>query len=80
MWNYGYGYDFGFPFFPLVWLIFWVVVIFLIFGRKRRWGRYHHDSPKDMTAEEVLADRFAHGEIDEKEYEHRLEVLKKHRK
>lgn len=80
MWNYGYGYDLGFPFFPLLWLLFWVFVIFMVFGRKRRWDRHFHDSSKEMTAEEVLADRFARGEIDEKEYEKRVEVLKKHNK
>jgi len=79
MWHYGYGYGVGFPFFPLLWLIFWVVVVFLIFGRKHHWEK-HHTTQKDMTAEEVLSDRFAHGEIDEKEYEHRLEVLRKHSK
>jgi putative membrane protein len=80
MWNYGYGYDWGFPFFPLLWLLFWVFVIFMIFSRRRRWDKHFQNSQKDMTAEEVLADRFAHGDIDEKEYENRLEVLKRHNK
>jgi putative membrane protein len=71
----------GFPFFPLIWVAVWLVIIFFIFGRfghRRHWDRYN-DSRKEMSAEEVLADRFAQGEIDEKEYENRLEVLKKHR-
>jgi putative membrane protein len=82
MYHYGFGF-WGFPFFPLIWIAFWIIIIMLIFGRwgrGRRWERYHHESQKEMTAEEVLADRFAHGEIDEKEYEHRLEVLKRHSK
>ncbi|HVA97041.1 MAG TPA: SHOCT domain-containing protein [Candidatus Acidoferrales bacterium] len=82
MYHYGFG-GWGFPFEPLIWVAFWLIIIFLIFGRwgrHHRWDRYHNDSRKDMTAEEVLADRFAHGEIDEKEYEKRLAVLKKHAK
>ena len=79
MYNYGYGLWWGFPFEPLIWAAFWLLIIFLIFGRHRRWDR-HQDAKKDMTAEEVLADRFARGEIDEKEYEKRLAVLKKHSK
>ena len=76
---YGYGLWWGFQFEPLLWIAFWVFVIFFVFGRHRHWER-HQDSKKDMTAEEVLADRFARGEIDEKEYEKRLTVLKKHSK
>lgn len=79
MYHYGYGGWWGFPFEPLIWLAFWIFVVYFIFGRKHRWER-HPDSKKDMTAEEVLADRFARGEIDEKEYEKRLDVLKKHNK
>jgi len=82
MYNYGFDWWF-FPFAPLFWTVIWIffiVFIFRGFGRHRRWDRYHHESQKEMTAEEVLADRFAHGEIDEKEYEERLEVLKKHNK
>jgi len=79
MWDYGFGW-WGFPFFPFLWILFWVVVIYFFFGHRRRWDRYHHDAPSDKSAEEVLADRFARGEIDEKEYEKRLEVLRKHAK
>lgn len=80
MYHYGLGWWWGFPFEPLIWIAVWILIIYLIFGRRHRWERYHGDSKKDMTAEEVLADRFARGEIDEKEYEKRLEVLKKHNK
>jgi len=80
MWHYGFGF-WGFPFFPLLWFVLWIGVIYLFWGRGHRHGRYHqHETQQNMTAEEVLADRFAHGEIDEKEYEHRLEVLRKHSK
>lgn len=78
MYHYAYG-GWGFPFFPLLWILVWVFIIYFIFGRKR-WDRHHHDAQKSMSAEEVLSDRFAHGDIDEKEYEHRLEVLKRNKK
>lgn len=78
MWNYGFGY-WGFPFFPFFWLVIWIIVIMYIFGGKRRWTK-HHDAHSNKSAEEILAERFANGEIDEEEYDHRLEVLKKHNK
>ena len=36
-------------------------------------------SPSRDRAAELLAERFARGEIDEQEYEHRLAVLDQHR-
>lgn len=79
MWHYGFFW--GFPFFPLFGLIFWVIVISLFWGRSRHWDKHHdHHTHANKSAEDVLADRFAHGEIDEKEYEERLEVIKKHAK
>jgi putative membrane protein len=75
----------------LVWLLvplFWVmvfVVIFAIFGRRwrrARWnvaGRYGHLGgwgAASKSAEVTLAERFAQGDIEEKEYRARLEVLR----
>ena len=80
MWGYNMGWGL-YPFIPFFWILFWFAVIYFFFGRGRRWhGHMHDTSSKDKSAEEVLADRFANGEIDEKEYEHRLEVLRKHAK
>ncbi|SRR5260221_10937 len=73
------GYWGGFPFDSLIWVVFPLIVLLMIWGRRSRWER-QDDSKKDMTAQEVLADRFARGKIDEKEYEKRLEVLKKNSK
>lgn len=69
--GYGYGLDF-FPFIPLLWFIFWVIVVYLIFGRGHRWHRHWHDQ---SSAEDILKERFAKGEIDEKEYKERMKVL-----
>jgi putative membrane protein len=58
--------------FPLFWLLFWGVVIFTLFRARRGWGRWH----EGRSAQDVLAERYARGEIAEDEYRERLEVLK----
>lgn len=79
MWHYGYGYDF-FPFFPFMGILFWVFVFLLIFSLIRRGHRWHdHGYHEDKSPEEILAERYAKGEIDEKEYQKRLGVLKGHK-
>ncbi len=74
MWNYGFGW-----FFPgLFWILFWVLIVALFWGRGGRWHDRH--SCDEKSAEDILDERFASGEIDEKEYEKRLEILRKHAK
>jgi putative membrane protein len=79
-----------FPFFFLFPLLVIVVLIVLgvVFGRRRRrmweqfgggmgpWGHHGPWGQPARTAETTLADRFANGDIDEKEYRARLEVLR----
>ena len=60
------------PIFPLFWLLLWGVVIFAIF-RFVRGGRWH----RSHTAQAVLAERYARGEISVEEYRERLSVLEK---
>lgn len=78
MWHY-YGIWWGFPFFPFVWIVFWIVIISLFWdhGHKRHWRNAGHD---EKGAEDILSDRFARGEIDEDEYKKRLQVLRAHAK
>ena len=72
---------FGFLFFPLFFII--LIVLFATLGR-RRWARngwgpgYGHPyfGGAARGAESTLAERFAQGDIDEKEYRARLEVLR----
>jgi putative membrane protein len=80
----------GFAFWPLFIIghVFWfvVIVLFIVFaiaGRRRRWARWGamggHNGPWGHAArgaESTLAERFAQGDIDEKEYRARLEVLR----
>jgi putative membrane protein len=69
--------------------VFWFVIIILIIvfaigGRRRRmarWGAWGHGGfgpwgNSARSAESTLAERFAQGDIDEKEYRARLEVLR----
>lgn len=67
--------------------LFWILVFVLIFGvfgrrwRRRAWenGAWHHAGPHGgpvRNAEATLAERFAQGDIDEKDYRARLEVLR----
>jgi putative membrane protein len=68
----GAGWDAGpwWPIFPLFWVLLWGAVIFAVFRfRRARWHRGH-------SAEDVLAERYARGEITVDEYRERLSVLK----
>jgi putative membrane protein len=61
------------PLFPIFWVLFWGVLIFGVFRFGRgRWHRGH-------SAEDVLAERYARGEITVEEYRERLGVLKEQR-
>jgi putative membrane protein len=60
------------PIFPLFWLLFIGVLIFVVFRFRRGGGRWH----QAQSAEGVLAERYARGEISVEEYRERLNVLK----
>ena len=78
------GFGFGWIFFFLI-PLFWFLVIglFIMLGR-RRWARdgwgpgygHHGQFAAARSAESTLGERFANGDIDEKEYRARLEVLR----
>jgi putative membrane protein len=63
------------PVFPLLWLLFFGAVVFLVVRSRRNWPRLH----SGRSAEDVLGERYARGEINEDEYRERLNVLKKSR-
>lgn len=82
-----------FIFGPLMFLVI-VGLLIAILVRRRRWGGPGpwgwHGAPgapgagwagsaQSRTAEQILADRFAKGEVDETEYRARLEVLRANR-
>jgi putative membrane protein len=55
-------------------MLFWALVIVGVVAWVRYLGRNDRGSDAP-TPEELLAERFARGEIDEDEYRHRLDVL-----
>lgn len=78
---------FGFWWLGFLIPLFWILVFVLIFGvfgrrwRRRAWeeGAWRHAGPHHghaRSAEATLAERFAQGDIDEKDYRARLEVLR----
>lgn len=83
------GFGFGFALFFLIpFLLIVTLIVFMSVGR-RRWmraggygpGGYGNGShggwgTPSRNAESTLAERFAQGDIDEKEYRARLEVLR----
>lgn len=73
-----YGMDYGFGFFPLIWFVFWILLIVFLIRGFGRWGKRWHDD--EESAERILRERFAKGEIKEKEYKERLLVLRENKK
>ena len=81
-WNNYYG--FMWPFMSIFWTLLWIVIIIILFRwvgwrrwrrRSGHWKDRYYDNVNE--AEEILRERFAKGEIDEKEYKSRLETLRK---
>jgi putative membrane protein len=66
----------------VVMVIFFAVVITAIVAAVRYLGGGHHASPGTPTSrrpEDLLAERFARGEIDDEEYGRRVTLLREHR-
>ncbi|MEU2159200.1 hypothetical protein ABZ532_30030 [Streptomyces sp. NPDC019396] len=86
----GWGWG-GWFFMAMFMVLFWALVIGGIVALVRYLGGAHHDrqsarpvSPGEQgwggrRAEDLLAERFARGEIEEDEYKRRLALLREHR-
>lgn len=61
------------PIFPIVWALFWVVIIVTAIVL---WRRNRQEQPT-RSALSVLAEEFARGNITEEEFEQRRAVLRK---
>jgi len=76
------GFGFLFLLIPLFWIGLFVLIFSLVGRRWRRnawaggYGPWAHHHSGTRAAEASLAERFAQGDIDEKEYRARLEVLR----
>lgn len=72
-WSWGGWWGMG-----LAMLVFWGAVIWLIVSLTATWSKPDVPTPTDR-AEQVLADRFAAGDITAAEYQERLDVLRGNR-
>ena len=85
----GFGFGLLFILGHVFWFLVIVAIIIAIATRRRRWARggmgpwghgyghgYWGGQQAARAAETTLAERFAQGDIDEKEYRARLEVLR----
>ncbi|MFJ9559449.1 SHOCT domain-containing protein [Streptomyces fuscichromogenes] len=86
----GWGWG-GWFFMAMFMVLFWALVIAGILALVRHLGGAHHDrqSARPLSsgehgwgsrrAEDLLAERFARGEIEEEAYKQRLALLREHR-
>jgi putative membrane protein len=76
MWWFGPGVTgWGYGIMTVSMVLFWTLVIFGVVALVRYLRRDDRASVAPPAPEELLAERFARGEIDEDEYRRRLEVL-----
>lgn len=77
-WNgHGNGLDgWGYALMTVSMVLFWGLVIYGVVAMVRYLGRQDRAIATRPTPEQVLAERFAHGQIDEKEYRERLDALR----
>ncbi|HCU93406.1 MAG TPA: hypothetical protein DHU96_12005 [Actinobacteria bacterium] len=82
MYWYGHGMGWGYGLMMISFLVFWALVIVAIVLLVRHFGRAGQQpgpaphAPPTTTAEQLLAERFARGDIDEEEYQRRLNTLR----
>jgi len=80
MWWYGNGTGmngWGYALMTVSMVLFWGLVIFGVIALVRNLGRQDRTSVESrLTPEQVLAERFAHGQIDEHEYHAGLDTLR----
>jgi putative membrane protein len=81
MFWYGNGVSgWGYAFMSVSMVLFWGLVILGVVALVRYLGRTPQGTEgvgaQRLTPEQVLAERFARGEIDEREYESRLAILR----
>ena len=70
----------GYALMTISMVLFWAFVIYGVVMLVRYAGREDRASGRRPTPEDLLAERFARGEIDDPEYRQRLDVLREHRR
>jgi putative membrane protein len=77
MWWYGNAMGgWGYLFMTIATVLFWALIILGAIALSRYLIRGERPTTARLTPEQVLAERFARGEIDEQEYHQRLDVLR----
>jgi putative membrane protein len=77
MWWYGNGMDgWGYTLMTVSMVLFWGLIVYGVIALVRYVGRHDRSMDARPAPEQVLAERFAHGQIDEQEYRQRLDVLR----
>jgi putative membrane protein len=77
----GYGWGvWGLTVMTVSMVLFWALIILAIVALVRYLQRSAHSDHGTATAEELLAERFARGEMDEEEYRRRLTALAERRR
>jgi putative membrane protein len=78
-WNDGMGL-WGYVMMSISMVVVWGAIItgIVLLARSLRAPSQHSTQPPSRMAEDVLAERFARGEIDVTEYQNRLAVLRGH--
>jgi putative membrane protein len=77
MWQYGNGVGgWGFGLMTVGNLLVWALIVVGVIALLRHLNRSGSAGPRS-TAEELLAERFARGDITEQEYRDRLDVLRR---
>ena len=77
MWWYGSGMSgWGYALMTLGMVLFWALVIFGVIALVRFLARNDRPTAARPTPEQLLAERFARGEIDEHDYHQRLDTLR----
>ncbi|MER7010257.1 SHOCT domain-containing protein [Saccharopolyspora sp. NPDC000359] len=59
-------------------VLFWALIIVAIIALVRYLGRSGRGEQSTASAEQILAERYARGEIDDEEYRRRLQALSEH--
>ena len=77
MWWYGnHMSGWGYLFMTINTILFWGLIILGVIALLRYLARGDRSTTSRPAPEQVLAERFARGEIDEQEYHQRLDVLR----
>jgi putative membrane protein len=76
MWWYGPGMNgWGYGLMTISMVLFWALIVFGIVALIRYIGRAGQATTDRPTPRQLLDERFARGEIDDEEYQRRLDVM-----